>query len=463
MSDIKLDTGTSLPKGFVFTKEFESIFEKIEKTRNNYFITGKAGCGKSTLLEWFRTHTKKNIIICAPTGVTAIKARGKTLHSVFKIPPKFVTKDDVKPLSREAKKLLMHVDTLLIDEASMVRADTFDAIDQTLRLTRKSFTPFGGVQIILFGDLYQLPPVVTSEEKEVVNHIYPDGPYFFNSRSYQEVNFETLELTKIFRQTEKDFIELLDKVRSAKVKDIDLKVLNRQYQEFDFEPPKGTIILTPRNAKVDAINNKKLNEIESEEFTFTAQVKGNFKEKEFPVEEQLRLKVGAQVMIVKNDHSHLRRWVNGTLATIESLEKDKVFIKIGRNIFNLGRSRWEKINYKITGGMITSDVIATYTQYPIKLAWATSIHKVQGQTFDKVAIDLDQGAFTHGQTYVALSRAKTIEGIYLMKKIGYQDFIFDERVFKFLGMQLPKKYTREYVLKNHNQTFEIKSSLPSPD
>lgn len=462
MEKIKLDTGTSLPPNFELTSEFKDIFHKIENSMDNFFITGKAGCGKSTLLEYFRNKSKKNMVICAPTGVTAIKAKGKTIHSMFKIPPKFVTGADIKPLSREAKKLIYALDILLIDEASMVRADVFDAINQVLKLTRRTSTPFGGVQVVLFGDLYQLPPVVTGDEEDVMKHVYPEGPYFFNSKAYKEEKFQTLELTKIFRQTEKEFIELLDKVRSAKVKDGDLDLINRRYQEFDIDPPIGSIVLTPRNAKVDAINKRKLAEIESEEFSYLAYVKGDFKEKEYPVEKTLKLKVGAQVMITKNDQSHLKRWVNGTLATVESLEKDKVFVKIGKNIFNLGRSRWEKINYKISGASITSDVVATFTQYPIRLAWATSIHKVQGQTFDKVAIDLDAGAFTHGQTYVALSRAKTLDGIYLMKKIGYNDFIFDPRVFKFLGMQLDTKFTVEKVLENR-EDFVIKSSLPSPD
>lgn len=454
---IKLDTGTELPKNFILTEEFKNLFNKIEKTKSNLFITGKAGSGKSTLLEYFRQNTKKNYVICAPTGITAIKARGQTIHSFFKFPPRFVSKSDVKIL--RDRELLKKLDVLLIDETSMVRADILDAINESLKKNRSSKKPFGGVQVILLGDLLQLSPVVSSTEREVMDEFYPEGPYFFNAKSFNSKDFSIHELSKIFRQKNETFIDLLNKIRIAKIEDKDLELINSRTQDQDYEPEKGVIVLSPRNAKVDHINQYKLNEIDSKLYEFDAEIKGTFKESEYPVEKKLKLKVGAQVMLTKNDNSLPQKWVNGTLATIHEIEKDKIKIDIEGTVHDLGKVKWEKYDYRLNKGMINPKVIATFTQYPLKLAWAATIHKCQGQTFKKVVIDLDAGAFTHGQTYVALSRATSLDGVYLLKDISFNDFIFDKRVFDFLGNKLEKKYIQEIEVRK-NKPITNTSSLP---
>ena len=457
MSDkIKLDTGTELPKSFVLTDEFKKLFNKIENTKSNLFITGKAGSGKSTLLEYFRQNTKKNYVILAPTGITAIKAKGKTIHSFFKFPPRYVSKSDVKIL-RE-KEILRNLDVLLIDESSMVRADIFDAINDSLKKNRSSKTLFGGVQIILFGDLLQLSPIVSSNDKEVMDEFYPDGPYFFNAKSFNKKDFEINELSKIFRQTNKTFINLLNKIRIAKIDDKDLDLINTRLQNENYEVEKGVVVLSPRNAKVDHINQSKLNEIDAKLFKFDAEIKGDFKESEYPVEKNLKLKVGAQVMITKNDSGGVR-WVNGTLAEIHEVSKDNIRVKINEEIFVLEKATWQKYDYQLKDKTIKPKIVATFSQYPLKLAWAATIHKCQGQTFEKVAIDLDAGSFTHGQTYVALSRATSLDGIYLLQSITFGDFIFDNRVFKFLGTELEKKYIQE-IERVKTKPKKYKSSLP---
>lgn len=438
---MKLDTGTKLPAQFQLTKEFEELFELIERTNKNLFITGKAGSGKSTLLEYFRQNTKKNHAILAPTGITAIKAKGKTVHSFFKFPPRFVSKKDVKIL--RDRDLIKRLDTLLIDESSMLRADIFDAIDLSLKINRGNKKPFGGVQLILFGDLLQLPPVVSSNDREVMEKFYPKGEFFFNSNSFPSGNFVTYELSKIFRQTEKSFIDILNKIRIAKITDKELSILNKRILDNQTEIKKGTIILSPRNHKVDSINNENLEKLKGELYEFDASITGNYKESEYPVAKKLYLKVGAQVMITKNDTSQPQKWVNGTLGIIESLEGEKIKIKINGRVHYLGKTKWEKIDYRLKGNNINPIPVATFIQYPLKLAWAATIHKCQGQTFDKVAIDLDTGSFEHGQTYVALSRAKTIEGINLFKEISQSDLIFNKKVFDFLGKKIEKKYIKE--------------------
>ena len=455
MNQKVFDTGTTLPEKFVLTGEFKKLFEIIDKKKSNLFITGKAGTGKSTFLEYFRQNTKKNHAILAPTGITAIKAKGKTIHSFFKFPPRFITKDDVKLL--KDRKLLLKLETLLIDESSMIRADIFDSIDYSLKINRKSTKPFGGVQIILLGDLFQLPPVVSGNDKEVIEKFYPQGEYFFNAKSYSEGNFLIKELTKIFRQSDTNFINLLNKFRLAKVESSDLKLINERKVEKNFKPPNGTIVLSPRNKKVDEINNTKLEEIKSKVFSYTAIIKDIFKESEYPVKKVLNLKVGAQVMITKNDSSEEKKYVNGTLATIEELSIDEIKLKIKDKIITLPKSKWEKIDYRLNGNSISPKVIGVFIQYPLKLAWAATIHKCQGQTFDQVAIDLDEGAFTHGQTYVALSRAKTIHGIHLLNDIKFSDLFFDKNVFKFLGHKLKEKYIKEL---KKNKIVE-QNNLPS--
>jgi hypothetical protein len=439
---INLDQGTDLPDKFILTDEFKKLYDKIENTNSNLFITGKAGCGKSTLLEYFRQNTNKNYAIVAPTGLTAIKARGMTIHSFFKLPPRFIQKQDVKMMKDPA--VLKKLDILLIDECSMMRADILDGIDESLKKNRGSKKVFGGVQIILFGDLLQLAPVVSSTEEGSVKEVYTDGSYFFNANVFNKAEFQTKELTKIFRQSDEEFINLLNKFRIAKIDENDLSLINERFQGEDFEPPEGVIMLATRNEKVDRINNSKLNEIDSRLFEYEAEIKGTFKESEYPAPKTLKLKVGAQVMLTKNDtNSEPRKWVNGTLATVHELGSNFIKVKIKDKIFTVGKNRWEKYDYKIDGGSITHKVVATFLQYPLKLAWASTIHKCQGQTFDKVAIDFDSGSFAHGQTYVALSRAKSIDGIYLMREITFKDLIFDNKVFNFLGTELEKKYIDE--------------------
>jgi len=438
----KLDTGTILPENLIITDEFKGLINKIENSNDNMFITGKAGCGKSTLLEYFRQNTIKKYVILAFTGITAIKARGKTIHSFFKFPPRLIISKDIKTF--RDKKLLNELETILIDEASLVRADLLDAIDKSLKKNRKSKDPFGGVQIILIGDLFQLPPIVGGAERAIIEKSYK-GPYFFNSKIFKKAEIKAYELTKIFRQSDEKFINLLNKIRISKIEDNDLTLINTRVQDDNFKVPKGVILLSPKNSKVDDVNNKNLELINSPQFEFNAEIKGNFKENEYPVEKNLRLKVGTQIMLVKNDNSTPQRWVNGTIAIISKLEKYKISINIDENIYQVSKEKWDKFEYKVTGKKIIPSVVATYTQYPIKLAWAATIHKCQGQTFKNVCIDMDEGAFTHGQTYVALSRATEINGIFLIKKITYSDLIFDKRVYEFLGNKLETKYSKEVI------------------
>jgi nucleoside-triphosphatase THEP1 len=439
---VNLDKGTDLPEKFVFTDEFKKIFNKMENTQSNLFITGKAGCGKSTLLEYFRQNTKKNHIILSFTGLSALRARGMTIHSFFKFPPRFIQKKDKEIKIQRNGDLIRKLDTILIDECSTVRADLLDAIDESLRKNRKSKEIFGGVQIILIGDLLQISPIVHRSEKEVAEENYPKGCYFFNSRIFKKAKFETHQLSKIFRQSDESFINLLNKFRIAKVDDNDLSLINKRYQGEDFEIPEGVIKLATKNEKVDYINNAKLDQIKSKLFEYNAEIKGKFKS-EPPVLDNLRLKVGAQVMIVKNDID--KRWVNGTVGFIHELDKDHVKIKIRETIHDLPKVKWENYEYTKMGEKIIPKVVGSFVQYPLKLAWAATIHKCQGQTFEKVAIDLDTGAFAHGQTYVALSRATSIEGIYLAREIERSDLVFDKKVFTFLGTELEKKYIDEIV------------------
>ena len=437
--NITLDTGTELPLNLNLTSEFKDFFKLMEDTDLNMFITGKAGSGKSTLLEYFRQNTYKNHVILAPTGIAAIKARGQTIHSFFKFPPRVIQESDVKILRDQ--KLIKKLDTLLIDESSMIRADMLDAINLSLKKNRKNNKPFGGVQIILIGDLFQLPPVVSSDAKDIIEQLYPDGPYFFNSKIFNEGSIKIYELTKIFRQREENFINLLNKIRISKISQSDLDLINERVIDFESDFPEGIIILSPKNIKVDQINTDNLNKIKSNTFEYMAVIKGTFKDS--IVDDHLKLKVGAQIMLVKNDLNTPRRWVNGTLGIIHKLEKDKIFVKINDKIHEVKKEAWHRYDYRFSGGSINPSIVATFIQYPIKLAWAATIHKCQGQTFQKVAIDLDTGAFSHGQTYVAISRATSLEGVFLKREIYNSDLIFDKRVYNYLGTKTEIKYTKE--------------------
>tara|TARA_B100001173_G_scaffold260689_1_gene234004 strand:- start:5187 stop:6686 length:1500 start_codon:yes stop_codon:yes gene_type:complete len=425
---MSLETNTELPKDLKLTKEFLEAFKVMNETLKNVFVTGNAGTGKSTLLEYFREKTKKNTAIVAYQGITALKAKGQTIHSFFKFPTHFVTKKDVKIL--RDRELVRRLDILIIEEVSMVRADVFDAIDISLRKNRSIDKPFGGVQIILFGDVMQLDPIIGSE-KELCEKFYPDGSYFFNSNIYNETEFKKIELTETFRQKEKKFVNLLNKIRQGVISKKELKSLNSQVIEYE-NLPKDVIVLAPRNNKVDDINLSKLYELKSKTFIYSAIVKGSFKESEFPVERELKLKVGAQVMVAKNDTDPTKRWVNGSIGEVKYLSQDEVRVSIKGKLYNIGKAKWDKFNYQINGSFIQQKVVGSFIQFPFKLAWAVTIHKSQGQTFDKIGLDLDTGAFAHGQTYVALSRGKTLENTFILSKINQKDIIFDNRVKDFL-------------------------------
>ncbi len=420
--------------------DFKYALDALEKTGQSLFITGKAGTGKSTLLQLFRNTTKKKVAVLAPTGVAALNVQGQTIHSFFKFPPRIITPSE--SARRESRKDLLrlykNLEVLIIDEISMVRADMLDGMDKFLRVNREKYEPFGGVQVVFFGDLFQLPPVVTRDPVEASYFVdYYESPYFFSAKIFQEPDFQLdmLELRKVYRQESRHFLRLLEAVRINQIDYDDLEDLNERHEPH-FNEMEGYITLCARNATADRINQRELLQLDTPEFEYQATVKGQFDPGLYPTEAALRLRKGAQVMFVRNDQEE-RQFVNGTIGKIIQINQDKILVETEeyggkkRNI-EVPKIEWEIIRYRATAtGSIETEVAGSFTQYPLKLAWAITIHKSQGKTFDKVLIDLGGGAFEHGQLYVALSRCRTLEGIVLRQPIRTQDIITDERVVAF--------------------------------
>lgn len=405
------------------------FFDFLENSREHVFVTGEAGTGKSTLLRYFRSKTKKNVVVLAPTGVAAINVGGQTIHSFFRFPLHFVFRDDIKRL--RDTKLIDNLDTLIIDEASMLRADMMDAIDYALRLNRNQMRiPFGGVQVIFFGDLHQLAPVLDREMEEVYREKYL-APYFFHADIFTMFRPKYIELDRIYRQRDGDFIRLLRKIRNRECEDRDMGLLNNRVRSLDFDTSEHIVTLTTRNDDASRINERRLASLPGKEYHYQADITGEFDRKNVIAEEILKLKTGAQVMMLKNDPE--KRWVNGTIGRVYDLDHGLVRVQIGDEVHEVGRGSWEKVKYTYNQAeeKIESEITGNFEQFPLKLAWAITIHKSQGQTFDEVHIDLGHGAFAHGQLYVALSRCRTLDGITLRRPVIESDVIFDERIFGF--------------------------------
>ncbi|MBI3591677.1 MAG: AAA family ATPase [Candidatus Melainabacteria bacterium] len=402
----------------------------IESTNKHLFITGKAGTGKSTLLQDIKENTKKRCVVVAPTGVAAVNVGGQTIHSLFRLPPKFITEEDIN-VGERTKKLLKAIDMVIIDEISMVRVELMDAIDIVLRKARSNNDPFGGVQIIMVGDLYQLPPVVKEEELLQYFTRKYGGIYFLNAKVWQRSSFEMYELKTVFRQEDIQFKHMLDCIREDRCSSETFNSLNERAKVS--VPTNGVITLTSTNKIADQINEKHLNQLYSDLFIYEAHINGDFDQSSFPAELSLRLKKGAQVMFVRNDRN-LNRWVNGTLGHVHSLTRDEVKVDIKGEIHLIKKETWEKYRYNFDEktNSIKAEIVASFTQYPLKLAWAITIHKSQGKTLDSVLIDLGTGAFACGQTYVALSRCTSLDGIYLKRKITSKDILVDPKIIDFM-------------------------------
>jgi ATP-dependent DNA helicase PIF1 len=407
------------------------FYKLINEEEVNAFITGRAGTGKSVLLKYFVDNTSKNVAVVAPTGVAALNVSGQTIHSFFKFPPELQNLNEIK-VDFRTKEILKHLDTLVIDEISMVRADLMEAMNIKLQLAKGSGLPFGGVQLVMFGDLYQLPPIVEDGQLgRFFDHNF-GGVYFFNAPIFKELEYRILELNQVFRQSEQKFIDILNAIRTGTHTQETLNILNERTKVF--LPKSGFIILAGHNATVSSINNKKLGEIKGEEKVYIAEITGEMNEKSFPTDKELRLKVGAQVMLLKNDRQKPPRWVNGTLGIVTKLTDDIIRVSINGVEHTISQESWDSVRYFYDHETrkIKKEVVSSFRQFPLKLAWAITIHKSQGQTYKCVAIDISNRAFATGQTYVALSRCESLDGLYLLSPIKQEDIMIDPEVREFL-------------------------------
>ncbi|MGE5309447.1 MAG: ATP-dependent DNA helicase [Deltaproteobacteria bacterium] len=417
------------PPGLEKNPDFMKVFDFLENTREHVFVTGEAGTGKSTLLRYFRSRSAKNLAVVAPTGVAAINVGGQTIHSFFRFPFHFMHRSDIKKLHKP--EVMLNLDTLIIDEASMIRADMMDAIDYSLRLNRGNMkTAFGGVQVVFFGDLFQLPPVM-DEGMELVYKDKYENPYFFQAEVFDYIKPKYIALDKIYRQSNEDFIRLLQRVRNGECGEGDMEILNDRVKPLDFDRSEHIVTLTAVNADASRMNERRLAALPGKEYRFNARIQGEFDPRLVIADEVLRLKKGAQIMMLRNDPE--KRWVNGTIGRVAELDENTIQVEIGGEVFEVAMSAWEKLKYSYdeVQDTIEREVIGLFQQFPLKLAWAITIHKSQGQTFDELHIDLGRGAFAHGQLYVALSRCRTLEGVTLKRPVLPSDFIFDERIFGF--------------------------------
>lgn len=413
--------------------DFQYALDRMEKSTDLLFITGRAGTGKSTLLQLFRSTTHKKAVVLAPTGVAALNVKGQTIHSFFGFPPRLLDpKKDIK--RKRFRKIYEQLETIIIDEISMVRADMLDNIDHFLRINRDDYRPFGGVQMIFFGDLFQLPPVVANDiERRLFQTVY-QSPYFFSAKVLEVPTMEMIELQTVYRQKNRGFLRLLDAIRLNKADYDDLDSLNSRHNPVDVDH-EFAITLSARNASVDAINKKELEAIPLASKAYMAKVEGNFPDRLFPTEAILQLKLNAQVMFLRNDPD--KAYVNGTIGKVVKLEDDSITVLVEegtKKYIEVKPIKWEILKYKIDEqkpNEIGTETLGSFKQYPLRLAWAVTIHKAQGKTFDKVIIDLGRGAFAHGQTYVALSRCRTLEGITLKQAIRPNDVMTDERIVSY--------------------------------
>lgn len=413
------------------TSEIEDILITFENTDSNVFLTGKAGTGKSTVLKYFRATTNKNIAVVAPTGVAALNVQGQTIHSFFGFSTT-ISPERVKLASAEKMLTIQKLDTLVIDEISMVRADLFDCIDIALRKTRDNALPFGGVQIIAIGDLLQLPPVVKKEDEEYLFTLY-ESPYFFSSNAYKNADFIKKELTKIFRQDDLEFINILNSVRYGDVSTNDLETINLKSKNKNFT--KDVIKIVTTNAMAKKINDYELENLYGDEKLYKGQIIDDFNKEILPTDFELKLKIGTRVILLNNEKSG--KWVNGDLATVVSLDKTSVKVQLDDGMYvDVEVNEWDNIKFILDekSRKIDPTIVGKFIQLPLKLAWAITIHKSQGQTYDQVHIDFGWGTFAYGQAYVALSRCKSLKGLSLAKPITAADVKTDRVVIAFLGL-----------------------------
>lgn len=416
----------AFPDGIVATSEFAAARDFIAENSGNLFVTGRAGTGKSTLLKALRDAIGETMVVLAPTGLAAINVGGQTIHSFFGFPPRLIQRDDIRR-SRNGR-LMRKLEFLVIDEVSMVRSDLMWAIDQSLRINRgRPREPFGGVRVLMFGDLHQLPPVV--QQGEIAAHLEDEhgGPFFFSVPALREgAGTYRLELEQVFRQTDNDLIDVLNAIREGNVTREDLTMLNSRVHPIrTLSEGEPYVILTPTNAAAKRINTAYLDALKGAPVRFEAGITGDFNENVQPADQALELKVGAKVMLLRNDAD--RRWVNGSVARIARLAPKQVWIEIGGKEYEIEPVSWEhrKYAYDQATEKIVETIAGTFKQFPLRLAWALTIHKAQGLTLDQVYVDLGRGTFAHGQTYVALSRCRTLEGLALARALSPSDIQFD--------------------------------------
>jgi len=416
--------------------EQQAVFDRIETTRDNIFVTGRAGTGKSTLLNHLSWRTSKQVVICAPTGVAALNVGGQTIHSLFRLPIGVIADHEIEQ-SAELKKLLNTIDTLVVDEVSMVNADLLDAIDRSLRQARqRPHEAFGGVQVVLFGDPYQLAPVPGEGDERAYFDDHYRSIWFFDAKVWDDTDLTIYELSTIHRQHEDEFKFMLNAVRHNMVTAEIAGRLNEVGARA--APTDGAITLATTNATVTRINATELARLPGRVLTAKAEINGEFGGRAYPADEALELKVGARVMFLRNDVANEggggQRWVNGSVGTVVKIDST-VWVELDGERHQVKPAIWEKFRYTYSPltKALRKDVVAEFHQFPLRLAWAVTIHKSQGKTYDRAIVDLGQRSFAPGQTYVALSRISDLEGLYLTRPLRPSDIIVDENVVRFMS------------------------------